>query len=168
MIHKILKLIIILLLNTCINDLGQPFREAEHRIDKDKISREDAKKQITGALALFYSSCPTNSRSGLNPGLNWQILLAEKNCKQDTFPGISGLTDLIEGDEYFRLGCAEYNYLSRKGVGICTFSILNMKCDTINNSYNILSKTAQDSYFATFSFCNKVLKNENYFPTFFL
>ena len=55
MIHKILKLIIILLLNTCINDLGQPFREAEHRIDKDKISREDAKKQITWVLALRLS-----------------------------------------------------------------------------------------------------------------
>ena len=167
MIHNISKLIIILFLNACINDLGQPFREAEHKIDKDKISREDAKKQITGALALFYSSCPTNARSGLNPGLNWQILLTEKKCKQDTFPGISGLSDLIEGDEYFRLGCAEYNYLSRKGVGICTFSILNMKCATNNSSLIILSKTAEDSYFGTFSFCNKVLKNEIYFPTFF-
>ena len=167
MIHNILKLIIILFLNACINDLGQPFREAEHKIDKDKISRQDAKKQITGALALFYSSCLTNARSGLNPGLNWQILLAEKKCKQDTFPGISGLTDLIEGDEYFRLGCAEYNYLSRKGVGICSLAILNMKCDASNSSSVILSKTAQDSYFGTFSFCNKVLKNEIYFPTFF-
>jgi hypothetical protein len=163
MIHNILKLIIILFLNACINDLGQPFREAEHKIDKDKISRQDAKKQITGALALFYSSCPTNARSGLNPGLNWQILLAEKKCKQDTFPGISGLTDLTEGNEYFLNGCADYNYLSRKGIGICTLAILIMKCS--NSSY--LSKDAQDSYFSTFSLCNKVLKNEVYFPTFF-
>ena len=167
MTNKLFTLLIILLLNTCINDIGQPSRETEYRMNKDKIFREDPKKQITGALAIFYSSCPTNARSGLNPGLNWQILLAEKKCKQDTFPGISGLTDLTEGNEYFLNGCADYNYLSRKGIGICTLGILNMKCDTFNNSYNILSKTAQDSYFATFSFCNKVLKNENYFPTFF-
>ena len=167
MIYNILNLIIILSFNTCINDIGQPVREAELRMDKNKINREDAKKQITGALAIFYSGCPTNARSGLNPGINWQILLSEKKCKQDTFPGISGLTDLTEGNEYFLNGCADYNYLSRKGIGTCTLAILNMKCDTINNSYNILSKTAQDSYFGTFSFCSKVLKSEIYFPTFF-
>ena len=163
MTNKLFTLFILFLLNACINDIGQPSRETEYRMNKDKISREDAKKQITGALAIFYSSCPINARSGLNPGLNWQILLSEKKCKQDTFPGISGLTDLTEGNEYFLNGCADYNYLSRKGIGICTLAILNMKCS--NSSY--LSKDAEDSYFSTFNLCNNVLKNEVYLPTFF-
>lgn len=164
MTYKLFTLSVLFILNGCFNEIGQPLREAELRKDKDKINREDAKRQITGALAVFYASCPTNARSGLNPGINWQILLAEKKCKQDSFPGISGLTDLFEGQEYFLRGCAEYNFLSRKGIGICTLSILNMKCST--SSY--LGKDAQDSYFGTFSLCNQALKNEVFWPYFFL
>ena len=153
----------LLILTICfflfINDIQQPIKEETLKYRADKISRPEAKKLILGAIVYFISTCPYALTSGMNFAINWGVLLSDKECTQNTFPFLSGISDMEEGGNYFIEGCADYNYLNKKAVHFCVYSILIGKCETEN--------AAVSSHFTSYYNCSKALKASANLPMLF-
>ena len=105
------------------------------------MSLKDARTEITIAISGVFAQCPEFRNSGLNPELNWIVLLAD-DC--DTY------------DMDINTGCSERDFVRREDVNTCLATI-----------YSITCANALNMHFLSYGVCASSLKSDMILPMMF-
>lgn len=116
----------------CINAFTSPIYDQKNKRNSENVPIHKAKSSISLAVGAFGARCPEFVKSGLNPPLNWGLMLSNKNCDKQ--------------DEDFIRGCSDYNFADKKKLDKCLLILYSADC-----------KQWVNYHFAAFNICGNAI-----------
>lgn len=141
--------IIILVFSFCTLPGGEELHTELNRNKSHLVENKNAKQKIAVALNQVFTECPDFAKSGLNPGLNWAMMMSSDNCG----PYSSSEPDFFKG-------CADKNFANEDSLNICLASIAAMHCNVSGNNINSM-------HFLAFGICAEALQSDMKLPMLF-
>ena len=141
---RLFYIIISVLFLSCADMGGEYIETVKNRNNPDLVDIASAKKQVSSALFSVFAQCPEFNNSGLNPGLNWALMLGSNSC---------GTYATNSPD--FLTGCADKDFVNKESLNLCLGSIAAMHCKV--SGANIFGM-----YFLAYASCGDALHSTTF------